>query len=68
MVAGLRPHLAPSGARCSCPFSRFRTINRKTDGRLDPAQTRAIVFVLDGASVKAGTRGTIWIAELGVYR
>jgi hypothetical protein len=50
------------------PFSRFRTINRKTDGRLDTGQTRAIVFVLDGASVKAGTSGTIWIADVGVYR
>jgi hypothetical protein len=50
------------------PFSRFRTINPKTDGRLDPASTRAIVFVLDGASVKAGTKGTIWIDGVGVYR
>jgi hypothetical protein len=50
------------------PFSRFRTINPRTDGRLDPDQTRAIVFVLDGASVKAGTSGTIWIADVGVYR
>jgi hypothetical protein len=50
------------------PFSRFRTINPKTDGHLDPGQTRAIVFVLDGASVKVGTSGTIWIAEVGAYR
>jgi hypothetical protein len=50
------------------PFARFRTINRKTDGRLDPGETRALVFVLDGASVKAGTRGTIWISDVGVYR
>jgi hypothetical protein len=50
------------------PFSRFRTINRKTDGRLDVDKTRAIVFVLDPASVKAGTRGTIWLADVGVYR
>ena len=50
------------------PFSRFRTINRKTDGRLDPGETRALVFVLDGASVKVGTRGTIWISDVGVYR
>ncbi len=50
------------------PFSRFRTINRKTDGRLDAAETRAIVFVLDGASVKVGTGGTIWIADVGVYQ
>jgi hypothetical protein len=50
------------------PFSRFRTINRQTDGRLDPAETRALVFVLDKATVKAGTRGTIWIAGPAVYR
>jgi hypothetical protein len=50
------------------PFSRFRTINRRSDGRLDPEKTRALVFVLDGASVKVGTRGTIWIADVGVYR
>ncbi|MCG6926198.1 MAG: CIA30 family protein [Acidobacteria bacterium] len=50
------------------PFSRFRTINERTDGRLDPDQTRALVFVLDHAAVKPGTEGTIWIAGLGVYR
>lgn len=50
------------------PFSRFRTINRKTDGRLDPGAARALVFVLDGASVKVGTSGTIWVADVGVYR
>jgi hypothetical protein len=50
------------------PFSRFRTINPKTDGRLDPGETRALVFVLDGASVKVGTSGTIWIADVGAYR
>jgi hypothetical protein len=50
------------------PFSRFRTINPRTDGRLDPGQTRALVFVLDGASVKVGTSGTIWIGDVGVYR
>jgi len=50
------------------PFSCFRTINPRTDGRLDTAKTRAIVLVLDGASVKVGTSGTIWIAGVGVYR
>jgi hypothetical protein len=35
---------------------------------LDVAETRAIVFVLDKASVKVGTRGTIWIADPGVYQ
>jgi hypothetical protein len=50
------------------PFARFRTINPRTDGRLDPAVTRALVLVLDFASVKVGTRGTIWVSDLGVYR
>ena len=50
------------------PFGLFRTINRKTDGRLDTDDTRALVFVLDGASVKPGTEGTIYLADVGVYR
>jgi hypothetical protein len=50
------------------PFSRFRTINPRTDGHLDLDQARAIVFVLDGASEKVGTNGTVWIADVGVYR
>jgi hypothetical protein len=50
------------------PFGRFRTINRRTDGRLDADKTRALVFVLDGASVKPGTAGTIYLADVGVYR
>ncbi|HSD66384.1 MAG TPA: CehA/McbA family metallohydrolase [Vicinamibacteria bacterium] len=59
---------SPEWREVRLPFARFRTINRKTDGRLDPGETRALVFVLDGASVKAGTSGTIWIADVGVYR
>lgn len=50
------------------PFPRFRSINPQTDGRLDLDRTRAIVFVLDFASVKVRTSGRIWIDELGVYR
>jgi hypothetical protein len=29
---------------------------------------RALVLVLDFASVKTGTRGTVWVSDLGVYR
>jgi hypothetical protein len=50
------------------PFDRFRTLNPRSDGRLDPGETRAVVFVLDHASVKPGTRGTIWFSDVGVYR
>jgi len=50
------------------PFTRFRTLNPASDGRLDLERTRALVFVLDHASVKPATRGKIWLADLGVYR
>jgi len=50
------------------PFGRFRTLNRRSDGRLDPDQIQAVVFMLDHASVKPGTRGTIFIADVGVFR
>jgi hypothetical protein len=59
---------SPEWREVLLPFSRFRTINAKTDGRLDVAKARAIVFVLDPASVKAGTKGAIWIDDVGVYR
>ena len=50
------------------PFGRFRTLNPKSDGRLDKDATRAVVFMLDHASVKPGTQGRIWFADVGVYR
>jgi hypothetical protein len=53
--------------RVALPFSRFRSINPKTDGRLDLDKVRAIVFVLDRGTVKVGTEGTIWIDDLGAY-
>ncbi len=53
--------------RVALPFSKFRSTNPKTDGRLDLDQVRSLVFVLDVGAVKAGTRGTVWIDQLGVY-
>jgi hypothetical protein len=50
------------------PFARLRTLNPRSDGHVDPNETRAIVFVLDPATVKPGTKGTIWLADVGVYR
>jgi hypothetical protein len=49
------------------PFARMRTLNPASDGRLDLDKVRALVFKLDKGSVKPGTSGTIWLAELGVY-
>jgi PHP domain/Carbohydrate binding domain (family 11) len=51
--------------RMALPFSRLRSINPNTDGRLDLDKVRALVFVLDKGSDKPGTQGTIWIDEVG---
>ena len=53
--------------RVAIPFARLRSINRKTDGRLDLDKVRSIVFVLDRGADKPGTQGTIWIDDVGVY-
>jgi hypothetical protein len=53
--------------RVVVPFSRLRSINPRTDGRLDLDKIRALVFVLDRGAVKPGTSGTIWIDDLGVF-
>jgi hypothetical protein len=58
---------APAWRRVALPFGRFRSINPRTDGRLDLDKVRALVFVLDRGADKPGTRGTIWIDELGVF-
>jgi PHP domain len=57
----------PEWRRVALPYSRLRSINPATDGRLDLDQVRALVFVLDRGAVKVGTRGTIWIDDLGAY-
>ncbi len=53
--------------RVTIPFSRLRSINPRTDGRLDLDRVRAIVFVLDKGSVKPGTTGAIWIDDVGFF-
>ncbi len=53
--------------RVALPFAHLRSINPKTDGRLDLDKVRAIVFVLDRGAIKPSTCGTIWLDELGVY-
>jgi len=53
--------------RIDLPFARLRSTNPNTDGRLDLDKIRALVFVLDRGSVTPGTRGTIWLDDLGVY-
>jgi hypothetical protein len=53
--------------RVALPFPRLRSINPKTDGRLDLDQVRAIVFVLDKGAAKPGSEGRIWIDDVGVF-
>jgi hypothetical protein len=58
---------SPEWQRATLPFDRLRSINPKTDGRLDLDKVRQLVFVLDAGAVKPGTRGRIWFDEVGVY-
>jgi hypothetical protein len=58
---------SPAWRRVAVPFSALRSINPRTDGRLDADQVRGLVFLLDEASVKPGTKGTVWLDEVGVY-
>jgi hypothetical protein len=53
--------------RLAIPFSRFRSINPNTDGKLDLDQVQALVFVIDRGSVKPGTEGTLSISDLSAY-
>jgi len=57
----------PDWRRVSVPFARLRSINPKTDGKLDLDKVRALVFVLDKGSVKPGEKGRIWIDDVGAY-
>jgi hypothetical protein len=57
----------PEWRRVAIPFAQLRSINPKTDGKLDLDQVRALVFVIDKGSVKPGSAGRIWIDEVGVY-
>jgi hypothetical protein len=57
----------PEWRRVAIPFSRLRSINPATDGRLDLDTVKALVFVLDKGSVDPGTAGTIWLDDLGAY-
>jgi hypothetical protein len=53
--------------RVAVPFARLRSSNPHTDGRLDLDKVRALVFLIDRGAVKPGTRGTIWLDDIGVY-
>jgi hypothetical protein len=58
---------SPTWQRIAVPFSDLRSIDPRTDGRFDSDRVRGIVFLVDEASVKPGTAGTVWLDEIGVY-
>jgi hypothetical protein len=53
--------------RVAVPFARLRSLNPKTDGRLDLDKVRQVVFVIDQGADKPGTQGTIFVDDLGLY-
>jgi hypothetical protein len=51
--------------RVALPLERFRSINPRSDGRLDRDQIREIAFVVDEGAMPLGSHGTVWLDELG---
>ncbi len=51
--------------RVALPIARFRSINPRSDGRLDLDQIREIAFVIDEGTMPLGSHGSIWLDELG---
>jgi hypothetical protein len=58
---------APEWRRVAIPFQQFRTRDPASDGSLNLDKARGIVFILDSGVAKPGTRGVIWIDDVGVY-
>jgi Carbohydrate binding domain (family 11) len=56
-----------SWTRMALPFARLRSINPKSDGRLDLDKVRMIALVVDAGAAAPGTKGRIFLADLGVY-
>ncbi|HEY6552108.1 MAG TPA: CehA/McbA family metallohydrolase [Vicinamibacteria bacterium] len=53
--------------RVVVPFAGLRSVNPRTDGRLDLDQVKALLFTLDRGAVKPGSSGSIWIDDVGLY-
>jgi hypothetical protein len=45
----------------------MRSLNPRSDGRLDLDKVRQVVFVIDQGADKPGTEGTVWIDEVATY-
>lgn len=58
---------SPEWRRVAVPFARLRSIQKNSDGKLDPDKVKALVFIVDKGAMPPGSKGTIWIDDLGVY-
>lgn len=54
--------------RLTVPFDRLRSRDPGTDGRLDLKEIEAVMLIVDADSVPAGTEGTLWLDDVGLYR
>jgi hypothetical protein len=53
--------------RVAVPFDRLRTRDAGSDGSLNLAETKGVLFIVDIGAVKPGTRGVIWLDDVGLY-
>jgi hypothetical protein len=53
--------------RVAVPFSRMRSIDPRSDGRLDLGKVRLIAFLVDAGAEAPGTEGRVWLADLAAY-
>jgi len=53
--------------RVAVPFARLRSIQKNSDGKLDPDKVKALVFIVDKGAMPPGSKGTIWLDDLAVY-
>jgi hypothetical protein len=58
---------SPDWQRVNLPFTRFRSINPKTDGKLNLDKVRLLVFALDPGALKPPANGKIALDDVGVY-
>ncbi len=58
---------SPGWQRVALPFSRFRSINPDSDGRLDLGKVVGVALVLDKGAIRPGTAGEILLDEIAVY-
>ncbi len=58
----------PAWQRLTVPFHRLRSRDPATDGRLDLDAVEAVIFIVDAGAAPAGSAGTLWFDDVGLYR